>query len=51
MRVSLSWLKEYVDFDLDAVELARRLTETLTETVAVRTARRGRHRAWWSRRS
>jgi phenylalanyl-tRNA synthetase beta chain len=36
MRVSLGWLREYVDFDLNAVELARRLTETLTETVPVR---------------
>lgn len=33
MKVSLNWLREYVDFDMDAVELARRLTETLTETV------------------
>lgn len=36
MKVSLSWLREYVDFDMNAVELARRLTETLTETVPVR---------------
>jgi phenylalanyl-tRNA synthetase beta chain len=36
MKVSLSWLREYVDFDMSAVELARRLTETLTETVPLR---------------
>jgi phenylalanyl-tRNA synthetase beta chain len=36
MKVSLNWLREYVDFDMSAVELARRLTETLTEAVPVR---------------
>jgi phenylalanyl-tRNA synthetase beta chain len=35
MKVSLSWLRDYVDFDLSARDLARRLTETLTETEAV----------------
>ncbi|MBM3307088.1 MAG: phenylalanine--tRNA ligase subunit beta [Candidatus Eisenbacteria bacterium] len=38
MKVSLAWLRDYVDFDMDAVELARRLTERLTETVPVRPA-------------
>ncbi len=32
MRVSLSWLREYVDFDLDGPELAKRLSESLAET-------------------
>jgi len=35
MRVGLAWLKDYVDFDLDADALASRLTESLTESVAV----------------
>lgn len=32
MRVSLEWLRDYVDFDLRGAELARVLTESLTET-------------------
>jgi len=35
MKVSLSWLRDYVDIDLSARDLARRLTETLTETEAI----------------
>ena len=31
MIVSLNWLKRYVDFDMDATELALRLTDSLTE--------------------
>lgn len=32
MRVGLSWLRDYVDFEVGGVELARRLSESLTET-------------------
>lgn len=32
MKVSLSWLKDYVDFDLDGPTLAERLSESLAET-------------------
>ena len=32
MRVGLSWLRDYVDFDMGGAELARRLSESLTET-------------------
>ena len=32
MRVSLSWLRENVEFDLDGRELAKRLSESLAET-------------------
>lgn len=35
MRVCLNWLREFVDFDLDAEGLARRLTETGTEIEAM----------------
>jgi len=35
MIVSLNWLKRYVAFDLDARELALRLTDSLTEAEAV----------------
>ncbi|MCD4689912.1 phenylalanine--tRNA ligase subunit beta, partial [bacterium] len=35
MKASLTWLRDYVDFDLDAKALARKLTETLTETEVV----------------
>lgn len=35
MKMGLRWLRDYVDFDLDGVELARRLTESLTETVCL----------------
>ncbi|MBN2564297.1 MAG: phenylalanine--tRNA ligase subunit beta [Candidatus Eisenbacteria bacterium] len=35
MIVSLNWLKRYVDFDLDAVALARGLTDSLTESEVV----------------
>jgi len=35
MKVSLVWLRDYVDFDMDAVELARRLTERFAEAVPV----------------
>jgi len=35
MKISLNWLREFVDFDLDAEQLARRLTETGTEVEAV----------------
>jgi phenylalanyl-tRNA synthetase beta chain len=35
MIVSLNWLKRYVDFDLNATELALRLTDSLTEAEAV----------------
>ncbi len=35
MNVGLKWLRDYVDFDLNAGELARRLTESLTETEVV----------------
>jgi phenylalanyl-tRNA synthetase beta chain len=38
MKVSLKWLKDYVDFDLAAADLARRLTEQLTETEVLETA-------------
>jgi phenylalanyl-tRNA synthetase beta chain len=38
MRVSLVWLRDYVDFDMDAAELARRLTERFAEAVPVRPA-------------
>jgi phenylalanyl-tRNA synthetase beta chain len=37
MKVCLNWLREFVDFDLDAEQLARRLTETGTEVEAVET--------------
>ncbi|MBD3348478.1 MAG: phenylalanine--tRNA ligase subunit beta [Candidatus Eisenbacteria bacterium] len=32
MQVSLKWLGDYVDFEIDGAELARVLTESLTET-------------------
>lgn len=32
MKVSLSWLRDYVDLDLDGPELARRLSESLAES-------------------
>lgn len=35
MIVSLNWLKRYVDFDMDAEELALKLTNSLTEAEAV----------------
>ncbi|MFH1689447.1 MAG: phenylalanine--tRNA ligase subunit beta [Candidatus Eisenbacteria bacterium] len=35
MIVSLNWLRRYVDFDMDARELALRLTNSLTEAEAV----------------
>jgi phenylalanyl-tRNA synthetase beta chain len=35
MKICLNWLREFVDFDLDAEQLARRLTETGTEVEAV----------------
>ncbi len=35
MNVSLTWLRDYVDFALDAREMAQKLTETLTETELV----------------
>jgi len=35
MNVSLTWLRDYVDFELDAGAMARKLTETLTETELV----------------
>jgi len=35
MNVSLTWLRDYVDIELDAPALARKLTETLTETELV----------------
>ncbi len=38
MKVSLRWLRDYVDFDLSAADLARRLTEQLTETEVVESA-------------
>ncbi|HYW69196.1 MAG TPA: phenylalanine--tRNA ligase subunit beta, partial [bacterium] len=36
MIVSLSWLKRYVDFEMDAPELALRLTNSLTEAEVVK---------------
>ncbi len=41
MIVSLNWLRRYVDFDLDAVELALRLTSSLTEAEALPAPWRG----------
>jgi len=35
MNVSLTWLRDYVDFELNARALAQKLTETLTETELV----------------
>jgi len=35
MIVSLNWLKRYVDFDMNAEDLALRLTDSLTEAEAV----------------
>jgi phenylalanyl-tRNA synthetase beta chain len=35
MKVSLVWLRDYVDFDMDAAGLARRLTERFAEAVPV----------------
>ena len=36
MIVSLSWLKRYVDFEMDATDLALRLTDSLTEAEVVK---------------
>ncbi len=35
MQVGLRWLRDYVDIDIPAEELARRLSESLTETYVV----------------
>lgn len=35
MNVSLTWLRDYVDFELNARAMAQKLTETLTETELV----------------
>jgi phenylalanyl-tRNA synthetase beta chain len=35
MQVGLRWLRDYVDIDVSAEELARRLSESLTETFVV----------------
>lgn len=41
MRVSLEWLADYVDLELDAIELADLLTNSGTEVEAVETAGEG----------
>jgi phenylalanyl-tRNA synthetase beta chain len=41
MKVSLNWLKDYVDFDLSGPELAARLSESLAESEFLRVAGEG----------
>jgi phenylalanyl-tRNA synthetase beta chain len=41
MKVSLSWLRDYVEFDLDGQELAKTLSESLAESEFLGTAGEG----------